>query len=220
MGKETELRKELSQSVLAYVREKHPEEIDKAYSYFWDETNPDEYMAGTALELGFHNFEDWLLCDYRDKENSRSFIDEYISCCNITAKESLELLGRMKDSVLSLYEVVSVARDKRVLLKDLLCGGEVSLRDRMLTRGLSEGDIFAARLLTLDGGPAMSGCVYPYRSNDKKKVLRHIEKQFSRFQRNVKPGGTMPEFLKDYGDVFNIAWMHFILNQAEEKTRG
>jgi hypothetical protein len=81
-----------------------------------------------------------------------------------------------------------------------------------LTRGLNKGDIFATRLLTLDSKTCMSGCVYPYTIDQKKTVLTYMDKQFKRYIRNVKPDGTMRDFLKDYGDVLNLIWMNFIMN--------
>lgn len=119
---------------------------------------------------------------------------------------------------MSLYEAVSVSKDKRALLKDLLMGEEVSLKDKILTKGLKKGDMFAARLLPLDRGHAMSGSVYPFRAEDKKAVLDYVNRMFRRYTKNENPNGTMEDFLKDYGDIINIAWMNIILNQLNEKV--
>jgi hypothetical protein len=175
-------------------------------------------MSGTALELGFHNFEDWLLFDYRAKEEKESFIDIYMKSNGDLTEEERAVLDKIKGSVLSLYEVVSVSKDKRVLIKDLLMGGEFSLRDKNLTRGLKKGDLFATRLLTLDGNVVMSGSVYPYSADRKKSVLASVDKQFKRYVRNVNPEGDMRDYLKSYGDVFNLIWLNFILDPAVEKA--
>jgi hypothetical protein len=214
MGREEDLKTELFSSIINYVRANHAEAIDKAYEYFWEETKPDEYLGGTALELGFINFEDWLLFDYRVNEQCESFIDVYLRTNKDLKDEERELLGKIKDSLLGLYEVISVSKDKRVLIKDLLMDAEFPLRDRVLTRGLKKGDLFATRLLELDGKHVMSGCVYPYPSGRKKTVLEYVNKQFGRYIRNENPDGTMKDYLKAYGDVFNLIWMEFILNQS------
>jgi hypothetical protein len=218
MGKEEDIRTRLFQSIIHYVRMNHAEAIDKAYAYFWEEQQPDEIMSGTALELGFHNFEDWLLFDYRAKEEKESFIDIYMKSNGDLTEEERAVLDKIKGSVLSLYEVVSVSKDKRVLIKDLLMGGEFSLRDKNLTRGLKKGDLFATRLLTLDGNVVMSGSVYPYSADRKKSVLASVDKQFKRYVRNVNPEGDMRDYLKSYGDVFNLIWLNFILDPAVEKA--
>ncbi len=218
MGKEEDIKSRLFQSIIEYVRDNHAEEIDKAYEYFWDEEHPDEIMSGTALELGFHNFEDWLIFDYRANENKETFIDIYMNGKRELTEEERAVLEKIKGSLLSLYEVVSVSKDKRVLIKDLLVGGEFSLRDKNLTRGLKKGDIFATRLLQLDGNSVMSGCVYPYPADQKKSVLTKIDKQFKRFIKNVNSEGTMRDYLRDYSDVFNLIWLSFFAGSTVERA--
>lgn len=110
---------------------------------------------------------------------------------------------------------MSVSKDKKVTLKDLLLGGETVLREKAITKGLKKGDVFAARLLPLDKGHVVSGSVYPFRAEDKKTVLEYVNRMFRRYTKNENPKGTMKDFIKDYGDVFNMAWMNVILNQLE-----
>ena len=214
MSKEEALKTELIQSIINYVRANHADAIDKAYAYFWDEKNPDEFLSGNALYIGFVNFEDWLIFDYKANDAGEAFIDLYIKNSTGLKDGELTLLNKIKGSLLSLYEAVSVSKDKRVLLKDLLMGGEVSMKEKALTKGLKKGDIFAARLLPIDKGHAMSGSVYPFRAEDKKAVLDYVNRMFRRYTKNENPNGTMKDFLRDYGDVFNMAWMNLILKSA------
>jgi len=86
-----------------------------------------------------------------------------------------------------------------------------------MTQGLKKGDLFATRILNLDGKDVMGGCVYPYLSSQKKQILSYIGRQFRRYTKNVKQDGHMREYLKDYGDVFNLIWMNFIIEPPEEK---
>ncbi len=214
MGKEETLKTTLIQSVINYVRANHTDAIDKAYEYFWDEKYPEDFLQGTALALGFINFEDWLIFDYETNDSKETFIDLYIRDNRALKDDELTLLNKIKGAISSLYEVISVSKNKGVTVKDLLLSGEFVLREKTLAKGLKKGDIFAARLLTLDGKSIMSGCVYPYKAGDKKTILDYIDRQFGRYKRNEKPDGTMKDFLKDYGDVFNIVWMNLILNQS------
>lgn len=215
MGKEESLKAGLVCSVIQFVRENHADTIDKAYKYFWDEQTPEEFMSGTALSLGFLNFEDWLIFDYKVNKEKETFIDIFIKNNKLKDDETT-LLNSLKDSVISLYEVSSVAKDKKLTLKDLLMDSEHILRDKSLTRGLNKGDIFATRLLTLDKKTCMSGCVYPYSADHKKTVLVYVDKQFKRYTKNVNPGGTIRDFLKDYGDVLNVIWMTMIMNPPKK----
>ncbi|MEJ2696267.1 MAG: hypothetical protein P8013_06425 [Candidatus Sulfobium sp.] len=213
MGKEEGMKTELLQAIIEYVRNNHKEDIDKAYDYFWDEEDPADLFKGTALELGFINFEDWLLFDYK-VGGKQTFIDIYLGKNEGLKEEEAAILNRMRDSVLSMYEVVSVSKDKRVVLKDLLLGDEYSVRDKALTRGLNKGDVFATRLLNLDGKHVMSVCVYPFTAGQKKDVLTTVDKQFARYRKTVRQDGEMRDYLKDYGDIFNLTWMHHCLNPA------
>jgi len=215
MGKEESLKTDLVCSIIKFVRENHADTIDKAYKYFWDDQTPEEFMSGTALSLGFLNFEDWLIFDYKVNKEKETFIDIYIKN-NELKDDEIALLNSLKDSVISLYEVSSVARDKRIILKDLLMDSDHTLRDKSLTRGLNKGDIFASRLLNLDKKTCMSGCVYPYSAGHKKTVLVYVDKQFKRYTKNVNPEGTMRDFLKDYGDVLNVIWMQMIMTPPKK----
>lgn len=218
MSKELNAKNNIMQSIICHAREHCAEDIDKAYEYFWDRNHPDEFLSGTALDLGFINFEDWLVFDCKVNEAKETLMDIHVRDNRCQSKEELEVIKKTRDSLMSLYEVKSVSKDKRVLLKDLLLGGEFDLKDKALTRGLKKGDIFATRLLNLDGKYVMSGCVYPYKTSLKKKIIGQIEKEFSKYTRNANPVGTMKDFLKDYGDIFNIIWMNFILNGPNKEA--
>jgi hypothetical protein len=216
MGKEAKQLKELFNDIIQYVRVNHTEAIDKAYSYFWDGETPDEFLGGSALTLGFHNFEDWMVFDYKINEEGDTYIDLFIRDTKDLDAHAVALLRRSRDSVMSLYEVTSVAKDKRILLKDILLDRETELREKYLTQSLKKGDLFATRLLKLDNIDVMSACVYPYNPSQKKKVLTYVDKQFKRYIRNVKQDGTMQDYLKNYGDVFNLIWMNFIIEPPEK----
>ena len=218
MGKEAKQLKELFNDIIQYVRINHTEAIDKAYSYFWDGETPDEFLSGSALTLGFHNFEDWMVFDHKVNEEGDTYIDLFIRDSKDLDDHAVALLCRAKDSVISLYEVTSVDKDKRVLLNDILLDREADLREKYLAQSLKKGDLFATRLLKLDNIDVVSACVYPYKPSQKKEVITNIETQFKRYIKNVKQDGTMQDYLKNYGDVFNLIWMNFIIHPSEKEA--
>lgn len=215
MGREAALRARLFQSVIHNVRTNNKDDIDRAYSFFFDEHTPDEFMTKTALEIGFINFEDWLIADYRLNDQKETFIDLYLKCTREVPPEERAVLKKIRNSVLSLYEVVSVSEGKEITVKDLLLEGECNLDDDLLKQGLKTNDLFASRLLELDDKMVMSGCVYPFSASHKDKVLGHIHKEFKRYKKNVDPDGTMKDYLKNYSDIFNFIWMHIIIGQSQ-----
>lgn len=186
-------------AAIEYVRLNHTDEIDKAYEYFWEEDFPEDFLRGTALEMAFMNFEDWLLCDYRFPE---TFIDAYMEANPVG--EDAEVLNAMKNSVISLYEVVS--SDGGLRLKDLLLDEEAVIEDG--APELGAGEMFAARLLDIGGKKVMGLCVYPFGSRVKDIVLKYVDKQFKRYTDRKNPEGTMRQFLKDEAYLFNAIWIN------------
>jgi len=189
--------------VIVYVRENHASEIDKAYDYYWEEEDPEEFLSGMAVEIGFVNFEDWLVCDYRSDEG-KGFIARYIEDRK-PDKETASILGKMQDSLLSLYEVVS-KDENGVLLKDLAIGKEITVQDERLS-GLPEGELFSTRFIGTNGNLLMGRCVYPFGARRNEQVLLYLEKQFARYRKRKNPAGGMADFLKEEAYSFNNIWL-------------
>ncbi len=198
-----DIRAELFQSVIDFARARHAELIDKAYEYFWEEDDPEDFFGGTALGLAFINFEDWFVCDYRTAEGD-SIIDLYIGSKEDLPDEDLKALEAMRDSYISIYEVAS--SDGEVTLKDLLLGEEFTSPNESL-RSLNKGDIFASRFVRIDGEHVMSRCVYPYTRNAKDRLLEYADTNFKRFTNRKKQDGTMRDFVKEESYIFNLLWL-------------
>ncbi|GAB4389848.1 MAG: hypothetical protein Kow0025_17850 [Thermodesulfovibrionales bacterium] len=194
---------EAFQSVVGFVREVHAEEIDGAYEYFWEEDYPEDFLMGAALDLAFINFEDWLVCDYRRPDGS-SYIDLYLEKNEASAAQKT-IMEAMKGSLISLYEVARTGGET-VVLRDLLLDREAVLSGEVPGE-LKLGDLFAARLLEIDGQRVMAPCVYPYGRGHRDAVLDFIDKQFSRYVKNKNPEGTMAQYLKDESYIFNTIWI-------------
>jgi len=117
----------------------------------------------------------------------------------------------MKNSVISLYEVQEVFPEKGLLLKDLLLGGEYDVKEKLATRSLSKWDIYAARLLYIDGKYIMSGSAYPYPVKQKERILEDIHAEFEDYRQEY-PEGAMDDFLKRESEIFNFYWYDLIRN--------
>lgn len=199
---EKDIRGSLFQSVINFARAKHSDLIDKAYEFFWEEDDPQDLLGGTALTLAFINFEDWLVCDYRTKDGD-SVIDLYIGASEDLDEEVIRALEAMRDSFISMFEVVSA--DGGVTLKDMLLGEEFTLKDETL-RALNVGDIFASRFVDVGGQRAMSRCVYPYTKGSKERLLEYAALNFKRYlKKNAE--GTMRDFVKEESYIFNLLWL-------------
>jgi hypothetical protein len=188
-------------SVVQYARQTHADEIDKAYEYFWEEEYPEDFLSGRALELGFVNFEDWLVCDYRPADG-KGLIDRYVEEQR-PGPEAVRVLEAMRDSVISLYEVV--AGNGAATLRDIALGEDVPIKDERLS-GLLPGKVFAARIIDLGGEHVLGRCVYPF-ADRKEAVLKALDSQFQRYLKNKDPEGDMARFIAEESYMFNTIWV-------------
>jgi hypothetical protein len=198
-----DIKGELFQSVINFARANQADLIDKAYEFFWEEDDPQDFLGGTALSLAFINFEDWLVCDYRT-EDGNSLIDIYLEASEELDADARETLETMKGSSLGLYEVVS--SDGEVKLKNLLIEEEFTANDESL-KNLAAGDLFASRFVILGGEHVMSRCVYPFSRDVKDRALGFVDKNFKRYTKHKNTEGTIQEFLKEESYLFNILWI-------------
>ena len=129
------------------------------------------------------------------------------------------VLNMMENSVMSLYEVREIFPEKGFLLKDLLLSGEYDVREKLATRSLKKWDIFATRLLHVDGKYIMSGAVYPYHLRLKEIMLADIRDEYEVY-RNEYPDAAMDDFLKKNNDMFNFYWYDVIQNPPPLKLHN
>jgi hypothetical protein len=202
---------ELFQSIMNFSRTKHADLIDKAYEYFWEEEDPEDFLGGTALSLGFINFEDWFICDYRT-EDDKSIIDLYREASEGLGEDELKALDAMKDSTLSIYEVLSTG--DRTNLKDVILDDEFTSSGEAL-KSLTEGDLFASRFLSLGGERVMSRCVYPFSTGAKEIVLENFNIALNRYLKNEE-SGTVRDFIKKYSYTFNVLWLDNIFRSRRK----
>jgi hypothetical protein len=198
-----DIRAELFQSVINFARANHADLIDKAYEDFWEEDDPEDFLSGTALSLGFINFEDWFICDYKT-EDGKSVVDLYIDASEGLEEKGLRNLTAMKDSYISIYEVISI--NDRVTLKDLLIDEEFTAEHESL-KSLNKGDIFASRFIAMGEERVMSRCVYPYSNEAKDQLLKNIGTILNRYLKNKNPEGTVRDFVKEESYAFNLLWL-------------
>jgi len=194
---------ELFQSVIEYIRKEHEKEIDEAYDYFWEEEDPEEMLGGTGLAMGFHNFEDWMVCDYINKETQKSFIDHYIETKSPSEGEA-KALSLMKDSYISIYEVKSIGDS--VTLNNVATGDDITISDDRL-KTLSIGDMFGARVLDLGDGPFLTSAIYPFGNKFREHVMKHLEAMYNRYAKHCEGEKCMEDFLKQESYTINTVWV-------------
>ncbi len=158
---------------------------------------------GTVLELSFVNFEDWMVCDYRPKEG-KGFIDRYIEA-NSPDNDQKDLLEAMRDSVLSLHEVVSV-NDTEIALRDLLLEKDVTVPAAGLEE-LKPGEIFATRVIEHGGSSDLGRGIWPFGAQRKDQAMEFLNAHIERVRRNRDQKEPTESTLKQDAWVFNNIWI-------------
>lgn len=211
-GKEETIRKRLVDNLLEFYNKQHRDTIEEAHQIFWDDFAPRDHLDGHALDIAYQNFFEWITFDFIiDPDANKTLIDLYMEHNKRLTQDEHTVLTKMKNSVISLYEVQEVFPEKGLLLKDLLMGGEYDVKEKSATRGLKRWDIFATRLLMIDGQYIMSGSAFPYHIQFKPRILDDIMQEYEDYRAEF-PDGTMDMFLKESGDLFNFHWYHPIQN--------
>jgi hypothetical protein len=216
VGKEDSIRERLVQDLFGFFKKNYQDRLEDAEFLFWDEFVPEKHLEGIALDIAFQNFWEWIVFDYLiDEDNNKTLIDLYMENRKLSLDEH-KVLIMMKNSVISVYEVQEVFPEEGLLLKDLLMGGEYDVREKLATRSVGKWDIFAARLLLVDGSHIMSGSVYPYHLKQKERILDDIHAEFEDYKMDY-PDALMDDFLKYNSENFNFYWYDIILNPTPIK---
>jgi hypothetical protein len=220
VGREESIRKRLVDALLEFYRKQHTNTIEEAKELFWGEFVPQKYLEGHAVDIAYQNFFEWITFDFIiDPDANKTLIDLYIEHNRKLTQDEHAVLTKMKNSCISLYEVQEVFPEKGLLLKDLLMGGEYDVKEKAATRGLKRWDIFATRLLLIDGQHIMSGAAYPYHLKMKQWILEDIAGEYEDYKQEF-PDATMDQFLKENSDIFNFYWYDPIQNPPPLKMQN
>jgi hypothetical protein len=173
-------------------------------------------------------FEDFVS---RRLPNDSNLIDDYLQ--RRGWRESVpgrQYLQRLRDSVLSLYEVVDVSPGQHCDLRDLVRGGAtIRVHEHMGTLNMVRWDRIAARVLVMHGKPVFSGGILPYpREVSLKllKVLADARKQFVKKLARLADKATVAQmlsqqdiderFLQDACPAFTTLWIMHILKSLQQ----
>jgi len=194
---------ELYNDIITYARENYADELDEAYDYFWEEEDPTDYYMGTVLDLAFVNFEDWMVCDYRPREG-KGFIDRYIEDKTPDA-EKKALLESMRDSIVSIYEVMS-SDNGSLNLHDLARENDIQLPSENL-ESLKPGEVFAARIIEHKGEKSLGRGVWPFGAQRKDQAMGFFNAHVERVRKNRSTDENMDSLLKQDSYIFNNIWL-------------
>jgi hypothetical protein len=173
-------------------------------------------------------FEDFL--SRHLSPNNKNIIDDYLT--RRGWRESVpgrRYLRQLRDSVLSVYEVVAVSRGQHCDLSDLVRGGNiVRVHENMGTQNMAKWDRIAARVLNINGKHAFSGGILPFPRETSRSLLKVLTKSRKQFDQKLSRVADkeslvrMPSsenlddlFLKESCPAFTYAWLVHTLEQLQ-----
>lgn len=165
-------------------------------------------------------FEDFL--SRRMPPDDRNIIDDYLK--RRGWRESVSgrrYLQQLRDSVLSLYEVVAVSPGKHCDLRDLVRDGDtIRVLEHMGTQNMVKWDRIAARVLESHGGHQFSGGILPFPQEASLKLLKVLGNSRKRFDKElarvadketaakVAAAEDLDDlFLRDAAPAFTTLWL-------------
>jgi hypothetical protein len=116
-------------------------------------------------------FEDFLT---REIDDGRNVIDEYLKRRGWKESASTRsYMSALRTSVISLYEVSNVIRDRSFLVRDLVRGGDpILVSERSATRSLKQWDRIAARVLRVGAQTIIAGGVLSFERDASEELLK------------------------------------------------
>jgi len=130
-------------------------------------------------------FEDFL--SRRLPPGDRNVIDDYLE--RRAWRETVpgrRYLQQLRDSVLSLYEVVEVSPGRHCDIRDLVRGGKTfRVYERMGTQNLVKWDQLAARVLMMNGKHVFSGGILPVPREASHKLLQLLSQSRESFNKKL-----------------------------------
>ena len=114
---------------------------------------------------------------------------------SVPARRYLEAL---RDSTLSLYEVIDIVRGRHMTVRDLLLGGApVRVEEKLGSQGAAPWDRLAARIVPVRGKYRFTGAILRFRHELSRELLTALEKMAGELQDGIrkdsgKRGATAP----------------------------
>jgi len=173
-------------------------------------------------------FEDFIC--RRLPPDDKNIIDDYLK--RRGWRESVpgrRYLQQLRDSVLSLYEVVEVSPGHHCDLRDLVRDGKTfRVYECMGTQNLVKWDRIAARVLMMNGKQVFSGGILPFPREASQSLLRVLTESQKQFKKElsraagkeaiarISSDNLDERFLQDACPAFTSIWLSHTLERLHE----
>jgi hypothetical protein len=190
---------------------------------------PDVIGDAFASNLFGCVFEDMLATEFEDGSN---IVDDYLKRRGWKeAAPNKRYMTALRTSVMSLYEVSGIVRDRSFLARDLLRGGEpVLVSEKLATRDMKPWDLLAARIVKVGSKTEMAGGVLLF----SREIGESIREGFAELREKMRAaiqswqeqqgGGELDphafdtEVLRRAAFLFSNAWLESLLQKVLDPT--
>ena len=150
----------------------------------------DELADEAAHMLGVFILEDFFTARFGE-HFELNVVDDYLKRRgwreSVPARRYLEAL---RDSTLSLYEVVDIAPGRHMTVRDLILGGEaVRVEEKRGSRGVALWDRLAARIVAVRGKNRFTGAVLRFHHELSRELLTALEDMAAKLQHGIRRDG-------------------------------
>ena len=145
-------------------------------------------LLGDAFDMVFSCvLEDFFTARFGD-EGEKNVIDDYLKRRGwrekVAAKRYLEAL---RDSVLSLYEVVALDPGRSMTVRDLVLGGDpITLEEKLGSESAARWDRIAGRIVTVNKKVYFTGSLLLFPHEVADKVLSGIDEMVKKIKRKLR----------------------------------
>ena len=145
-----------------------------------------ELLGDSALMLHVFIAEDFFAARFGE-DDQQNVIDDYLKRRGwreaVSARRYLEAL---RDSVVSLYEIVAVDPGRSVTVRDLILGGEpITVNEKLGSKSLARWDRMAARIVTVNGKENFTGGILRFRHEASQELLSVFDEMAERMKEEL-----------------------------------
>ena len=184
-------------------------------------------LGDSAVMLHFFITEDFFAARFGE-EDELNLIDDYLKRRGwretVSARRYLEAL---RDSHVSLYEIVDIDPGRSVTVRDLILGGEaVTVNEKLGSKSLARWDRVAARIVTVNGKELFTGGILRFRHEASQELLSVFDelatRMIEKLREEAEEGSEdLPLELERCGDIsFGVCRAHRYSRNTGRSTRS
>ncbi|MEY2926742.1 MAG: hypothetical protein RL367_1219, partial [Pseudomonadota bacterium] len=163
-------------------------------------------------------FEDFASCNFGP--DNVNIIDEYLKRRGFDETDDAKLhMRELSNSVMSLYEVISVIPGTSFIARDLIRDGEpIMVNEMMGTKKLEPMDRIAARVLTVKGVNRLGGGMLRLSPDSARKILSSLAKRLAWREKGAPEAQDITLLFGDVPALFSGAWQKDFYQYAIDLT--